>query len=209
MRLKAIKLVLPYAVLLASLHVNAADFSYTGNFSHDNDVQTFSFIVAIPSVVTLRTWSYAGGINAAGNTIDRGGFDPILALFETSNGLKIGENDDGDSLVTADINGRNFDTFLTKSLDPGNYTVSIQQYDNIAIGPFLSNGFTADGIANVNFRNGFVDFDGGQRDAHWAFDLLNVNSAVNTSPVPEPETYALMLVGLSFIGFTIRRRKML
>ncbi len=30
---------------------------------------------------------------------------------------------------------------------------------------------------------------------------------VNVSPVPEPETYGMMLVGLGLVGFTVRRRK--
>ncbi len=37
---------------------NAADFSFTGDFEHDNEVQEFHFTVAQPAAeVTLRTWS--------------------------------------------------------------------------------------------------------------------------------------------------------
>lgn len=36
----------------------------------------------------------------------------------------------------------------------------------------------------------------------WRFDMVTVSAA----PVPEPETYALMLVGLGLVGFAVRRR---
>lgn len=60
-------------------NVNAADFSFTGNFEHDDEVQEFNFTVTAPvSGTTLRTWSYAGGTNAAGAEVARGGFVPSL-----------------------------------------------------------------------------------------------------------------------------------
>ena len=210
MRFKALKLALPLSVLLATtFDVNAADFSFTGNFTNDNDVPTFNFSIGVPSTVILRTWSYAGGTNATWNTIERGGFDPVLTLFDRSTGALLSENDDGNGSVATDINGSDFDAFLTASLASGNYTVSIQQNDNFALGPNLSDGFSQEGIANMNFNDGFVDrFNDEQRDAHWALDILNVNSAVLiASPVPEPETYSMMLAGLAFIGFALRRRK--
>ena len=74
-------------VLFGGSGSNAADFSFTGNFNLDNDVQLFNFSVGAPSTVTLRTWSYAGGINAAGQTIARGGFDPIQAVFNSTGTL--------------------------------------------------------------------------------------------------------------------------
>lgn len=37
----------------------------------------------------------------------------------------------------------------------------------------------------------------------WRFDMVTVHAA----PVPEPETYALMLAGLGLVGFMARRRR--
>lgn len=193
------------AALAFSGAAAAADFSFTGNLNDHNDVLLFNFTVGASSTVTLRAWSYAGGVNAAGASIARGGFDTILALFD-STGALINQNDDGGSNVPADsVTGAHYDTFLQSVLSPGTYTVSVADYANFAVGPNLSNGFT-----NGALSPGFIDATGNQRDNHWAFDVLNVNAADALPPVtavPEPETYALMLAGLGLIGFMQRRRK--
>ena len=172
------------ASLLISGPANADNFSFTGTFVDDNDVQLFNFSVAAPSNVTLRTWSYAGGTNAAGNSIAQGGFDPILALFDSA-GNFIAQNDDGGCGIVANDSATNqcWDTFLQAALAAGSYAVTVMQYDNFAIGPNLSNGFDRDG--QPNFRNGFFDNLGNQRDGHWAFDVLDVNTA-SAVGVPGP-----------------------
>src|SRR5262245_42410729 len=171
--------VIAVAASLFTSAANADNFSFTGSFTNDNDVQLFSFTAVAASTITLRTWSYAGGINAAGASIARGGFDPILALFNSSGAL-IGQNDDGGpALVATDLSGQAWDTFFTALIGPGSYTVAVMQYNNFALGPNLSNGFTHDG-GPPNFTAGltgcltapFCDVSGGafnDRDGHWAF----------------------------------------
>ena len=182
------------ALLTSGTAASAADFSYTGSLPNPNAVQLFNFSVGTTSTVTLRTYSYAGGTNAAGQVIARGGFDPILALFNGS-GLLIGENDDGGLNVPADsVTGSRYDTFLQAVLGPGNYTVSVAAFSNFAIGPNLSNGFEGDGSF-------------GNRTNAWAFDILNVNSAIQVGAVPEPGTWALMLIGFGAVGASLRRRR--
>lgn len=56
-----------------------------------------------------------------------------------------------------------------------------------------------------SFRISF-NVSGNQRDSHWAFDILNANVAV-ANPVPEPETYGMLLAGLAIVGAVARRRK--
>lgn len=197
---------------------SAATFSFTGNFTRDDNVQFFNFTTDGTSTVTLRTFSYAGGTNGAGQVITRGGFDPILALFDNLGNL-VGQNDDGSSPdVPADpFTGRFFDTFLTALLDAGSYTVAVMQYDNFANGPTLSAGFIRAGQGNFTdtlsggcTQGFFCDVSNVQpwdnRDGHWAFDIDGVVEA-DVSPVPVPAALPLMASGLAALGFVGWRRK--
>jgi hypothetical protein len=91
MKLKSIAFFLAMCASAAS--ASAANISYTKQFAYDNDVQLFNFTVGALSTVGLRTWSYAGSVNAARQTIARGGFDPIMELFNLA-GQLIGQQDD-------------------------------------------------------------------------------------------------------------------
>jgi hypothetical protein len=84
--MKALKTAL-IIISLAGESAFAGDFSFTENLTNGNEVQPFNFtVIENFAEVTLRTWSYAGE-NAAGTEIDRGGFDPILTLFNASPAL--------------------------------------------------------------------------------------------------------------------------
>src|SRR5258708_37293009 len=54
--------------------------SCTGNLSGPENVFTDTF-VALGSSVTVQTFGFGGGTNAAGQAIPAGGFDSLVALF--------------------------------------------------------------------------------------------------------------------------------
>ena len=109
--------------LCLSIGVAAAgNFSFTGTFSQDDQLQIFQFTA--PSASTLlRTWGYAGGTNFDGNLILPGGFDPILSVFDATGGLVsssplIDNNYDGPGVATD--GGNAFDSLLLlTALNPG------------------------------------------------------------------------------------------
>ena len=191
------------ALFACAPSASAANISTAGQFTYDNDVQLINFTVGALSTVGLRTWSYAGGVNAAGQTIARGGFDPIVALFN-STGALIGEQDDaGCGKVSADAVTRQcWDINYIIELAAGNYTVSIQQYNNYNAGANLADGFYYQDAQYQNFRNGFVDEMDARRNGSWALDIFNVNTAAQA--VPEPAS--LGLLGLGLLGMTVLRR---
>jgi hypothetical protein len=184
------------AAVLATSSVSAlaANSSFTGNLAGDNDVALFSFALAATSDVTLRTWSYAGGTNAAGTLIAAGGFDPVVSLFfgTGSPAILIGANDDGFGVPVDPITSLAFDSLLESfALPAGIYTVALSQFDNFANGPTLGDGFLG--------YSGNPDFDG--RTSAWALDILIPESA----SVPLPGTLALLMLGLAAAGVTRRR----
>ncbi|MEZ5566205.1 MAG: DVUA0089 family protein [Gammaproteobacteria bacterium] len=209
------------AGLALPLSAAAANLSFTGTFSRDDDVQLFTFNTSTESTITLRTWSYAGGINSAGAAIPEGGFDPILTLFDAS-GAFIAENDDDSdfggecgNVATSVVTGECFDTYFETTVEPGTYTVSIQQYDYFSVGN-LSDGFAnreeyADDNGPIlrptgafftslfGCSNGqFCDADGYNRSNAWAFDILNVDTA---AVVPLPASIWFLATGLAGLGW--------
>ena len=196
---------------LASVVAKADNFSFTGNLNSINDVQLFTFTVGAGSNVVLRTWSYAGGVNAAGQVIAEGGFDPILALFQGTgaSAVFINQNDDGGANVPGDaVTGAHYDTYLAvNNLAPGDYTVSVMDFANFANGPTLGDGFSGGALTGGTFR----DATGHNRDSHWAFDILGVQAATTpdnptTPAVPEPSSIALFGSGLVGIVNLARKR---
>lgn len=195
-----------------SVPADAANFSFAGTIGADDDVLLFNFSVGTTSTVTVRSYSYAGGTQANGNVIAAGGFDPILALFNSSGVLIDQQDDAGDDgfgdLVNADpVTGQRWDTYFQAPLDTGSYTVAVSQYNNFA-GSTLAEGFERQGepnfTASFGCTNGqFCDASGSNRINAWAFDVLNVDQAV---VIPVPATLPLMLSALAGLGLLNRRR---
>lgn len=194
----------------AATELRAANISLQGAFGSDDVVQLFDIVLTSPASVDLRTYGYAGGTASNGQTIPRGGFDPILTLFNAS-GVFIVENDDGSGVADDALTGQPLDSRITATIGPGQYILALTQYDNFVTGLTLQEGFdqaghgnfTADpsftngpGCASGQFRD-TSDVPGACRNGNWTVDFLNVTSATARSAavVPEPSTYALLLLG--------------
>jgi hypothetical protein len=205
MKLKSIALLLALSACAAS--ASAATLSYTGQFTYDNDVKLISFTVNSLSTVGLRTFSYAGGVNGAGQAIARGGFDPIIELFNGA-GQLIGQQDDSvcGKVATDAVTRQCWDVNYSIQLAAGTYTVSLQQYNNYSVSDRLADGFYYQGAQYQNFRNGFVDEMDVKRNGSWALDIINASPIVQAA-VPEPGSLAMLGVGLAGVALTRRRRQ--
>jgi hypothetical protein len=203
---RALLLLVVAAFLSTSARAN--DFSFTGAFAFDNDVQFFSFRVSSLSSVTIRTLSYAGGVDALGQPVFGGGFDPILALFDTF-GAKIYENDDGIGVPVDLSTGRAADALLEVLLGAGDYLAALSQYDNFA-GSTLTDRFLRAADGNFTplifpcFATQFCDASGAARTGTWAIDITGVDDAARI--VPEPASLWMCAMGLLWVaGIAFRR----
>jgi hypothetical protein len=170
--------------------------SFTGSFSTDADSPAFSFTISQSAPVTLRTYSYAGGTNAAGATIPGGGFDPTISLYDSLGNLIIGNRDGGCGNVAADsVTSFCWDSYLNVPLPAGTYSVVVTQSENLPNGPTLASSFvyagqgtfttppTPAGLASP----GFWDLFPGKRTGAYALDIISTALVVPPpaiTPVP-------------------------
>jgi len=163
MRMRGLSITLALC-LSVSIAQAFSNFSFTGTFSEDDQLELLQFTVPSTSAVTLRTWSYAGGTNAAGTVIASGGFDTVLSLFNATGGLTnssllVGSNDDGAGVATDPSTGNAFDALLSlPSLGAGTYVLVLSESDNLANGPTYGDGFSQTG--NGDFTPGSSDAAG-------------------------------------------------
>ena len=202
----------------AATELRAASITLQGAFASDDVVQLFDVVLNSAASVDLRAYGYAGGTASNGQAIPRGGFDSILTLFDAS-GNFIVENDDGAGVTSDALTLQAFDARITTTLNAGHYILALTQYDNFVTGLSLSEGFDEAGHGNFtadpSFTSGAAcpsgqfrdtsDVPGACRDGNWTVDFLNVTSASarSAAAVPEPSTYALLLLG----SLTLLRRR--
>lgn len=201
-------------LMLFSVAGVAGSFSFTGNFVNDNDVQLFSFTLLAPGTVTVQTWSYGGGTNGAGQLIARGGFEPVLGIFEAPSGIPAtGEIGPG----AAPCAPRNVDPNLLPlifcsdafgqiPLGAGTYFLSLTQFNNEPLGNLSDGFFWTDLFPTPDFNHHFAsDTPGFERDSHWALDISSVDAASQLGATPEPASAALVAGALVLAGFWRRR----
>ena len=168
--------------------------------SNPNNVIQYTFDVTALSNVSFQTWSYGGGMNAAGQTINPGGFlIQELALFGPASGGSqlLSEftqgTDTGCGPAATDASGYCGDIAGTMSLGPGVYTLALMAFGNYPNGLSLLDGFTGGG----NFST-----YGDTLTQNYALDITGPNVA----PIPEPATLVLLGSGLLVASLKLRKR---
>lgn len=210
-----------FAFLATARILAGAGASYTGSFAADDDKRIFYFSLTGAGSVTLRTWSYAGGTNAAGTTIPEGGFDPTISVFDANGNLIAYNRDGGCGTVAADsVTSFCWDSYLALPLPAGNYSVVLTESDNLPNGPTLAQSFVYDpsqcpstsplicptnaaGVftaAPGSASPGFWDSFPSKRTANYALDIVGATSTETTS-ITSSTTLPVGGVGGGYPGF--------
>jgi len=191
----------------------AGQFSFTGIFLNDNDLQLFTFSLAAPGTVTLQTLGYGGGTNAAGDTIPAGGFEPVLGLFDSLGTAISGPIQPGPDPTCPPRNPDparfNFcqDAFAQFSLPAGSYIVSLTQSQNDPLGNLGDGFFYTTVLPDPNFNNGFVGSFGFPGNGSWALDIIGADAATEAGAVPEPDTFILAAGAVLAMAVTRKRAR--
>ncbi|MBC8140200.1 MAG: DVUA0089 family protein [Armatimonadetes bacterium] len=182
---------------VAAVSANAATFTFAStnpgfsSFLQDNDVSpALNFSTTDPfTQVDLLTDSYGDAV------LD--GFDPTVALFNATTGELLGQS--ADVRFDADL----FNDFLSVVVPAGNYSLYVTQYDNLAVGLNLADGFTRSDPSENNYTGGtFADINGANHTGAWRVNVVTV-------AVPETPSVLLSLPGLIALAGIARRRNML
>ncbi len=151
----------------------AAGFSFSGKFTTDSDTQSYFFTVQSAGTVVLSTSSYAAG-----------GFDPSLAVFDSSGNLIASNRDGGCANVPANpTTGFCWDAYLSLNLPPGTYQAVLSQGANVASGPTLAAGFAYSGQGNFTRgpestgTGGFWSSQGVQANSSFAVGVQGSDAA--------------------------------
>ena len=181
------------ALFLASSPALAAVFHFSGDLSYHNEVITIGFTLdQDASDVRLWTDSFQDDLN----------FDPALALW-SGDGDLLGTSDDSPwvDFASQSWGDAGFDPGW---LAAGDYLLTLTPWDNLVLGTNLSEGFSFDADAPIDFA-----LWNAWSGANWSVWLDGVNAASLSghvsSPVPEPGLLSLLGIG-ALIGYRSRRR---
>jgi hypothetical protein len=207
---------LPALLLAASAFADTA--SYTGALNSPEDTWETDVTLSGAGTLTVQTWGFGGGTNAAGTVIPSGGFDPFVGVFDSSGDLVEGTSDvlsnftsftgcPPAGLVTiGSVAGNCGDITMSLPVAAGTYTVLLSDADYIPNAIFDSPSYG-------NLSEGFTDLTGGafqtcadlndcnNDTANWALD---VTTPMRVTATPEP--VSLTVCGLGFLAIVATKK---
>jgi len=203
------------ALLLPGMASATMSFSFTGTLtSPDDDTQTDFFLANLTLVtggtITLQTYGFGGGTNAAGAVIPSGGFDPFIGLYDSTGTLIDGQSD----LFVDFPSYQGCPPAGTVLVGSNQFCGDVAESFNVAAGTYtvlLSDAayYPIDGMLDLPF----FDLTGGvfqtcDNDSNcisdtgdWALDI----TAPDGSTVPEPGPFGLVGLGVGWAIFRKRR----
>ena len=175
--------------------------------------------------ITLQTYGFGGGTNAAGSLISAGGFDPFVGLFEgtgptallldgTADNLSNYTNagcGSANLLTIGKVTGQCGDVYLQfNGLAAGAYTVVLSDANDVPNAVDETTGYLGDGYSDLTGGSfplqTCYDANNCNTDtANWALDVTTPGNAATSAP--EPTTLAITGLGLVIVGLTCRRKR--
>lgn len=213
-RLHIAALTLALTGVMAASNANAIAVDLTGSFGATG-YALVSFTTTSSGIVDLL---YTGGFE-----------DPNLSLFD-STGAHLITNDDAEGLalsaysrITQNLAAGSYSMLVSScceawgyayfdggAVDVGEGTIDGVGTDGYNLGSYLTGGITT--LSSMQFfldNSSYSALAGGQPVAMTITgNVANITAQVGTlSPVPEAETYLMMLAGLGLVGALVQRRK--
>lgn len=196
--------------LLLSAGLAQASTELIGNGGFEtNNLSTFSSGYAYAGQVTADAWAFTGGAGVSLNNTDWGGTTaaPSTAFAFLQNTASISQtfSTTGSSNFTI-----GFDLAQRTNWGTTGQVVGVSLDGNPLSQVYVSsaNGWSAESFSAMNIGAGShtLTFTGlnpkGEADTTGFIDNVSVMAA----PVPEPETYGMLLAGLGLLGFVSRRK---
>lgn len=203
---------------------NSANYFSTGPISASTSISAFADSAGLHSSVSGAVSGAYEGLSALGNAYfnDNLNFNvaTITPGYMSMTISSVGTNSGGGSSTTQLVAFANYDQFQQSSCyfnNNGNcnllYQVDfsktqyIQGFLNASVSLNSYAGISSGSVNETSFISGlrFTDLNGNP------LKLSYTSSSGLTypfaTPIPEPQTYAMMLAGFGLLGFTARRRK--
>jgi len=175
--------------------------SLTGSLDPNdaNDVLLHVFSLGATSTLTIQSYGYGGGTNAAGTVIPAGGFDTYVSLFRGTGASAtfLASNDDG-SCPPGNASPACHDSTLVMQLSGvGTYTLALSVFDNFSFAENFGSGTLGDGF--IGLGDYFDTSSGTVRTSNYAVDI----SASGLTP--EPAMSLPVAAAFGFLGILSRR----
>jgi hypothetical protein len=203
-----------FAIAASATLCVAGTVSYTGALVNPEDTFTATATLVSPGDITLQTYGFGGGTNAAGSIIPAGGFDPFVGLFLGTgpSALFIGGTSDvlsnysqgcppAGTLAIGSVPAQCGDVTLQfTGLSAGTYTVLLSDGEYIPEAVFETSGQLGDGFADFTagvFQTCADANDCNTDSASWALDVTAPDGGGTSTPEPG----SLALTGLALAGW--------
>ena len=201
----------------------ADTISDTGALTSPEDTFETTATLSSAGTITLQTYGFGGGTNAAATVIPSGGFDPFVGLFSGTGSTAVFINGDSDILsnytpgcppagtvTIGSVPGQCGDVNLQfTGLAAGTYTVLLSDGEYLPTAVFETTGFLGDGFTDLTggaFQTCADQNDCDTPTANWALDITEPGGSAPSAP--EPGAFGLAGLGLTFAAGAseVRRR---